>query len=976
MAHYRSFSLVVLCALFVGLLCAFLPSADAAASVCTAATPLKNGDAVNVAVLVWLIDQPTGVYKGRLRDTKATTIAGYGVDLIQPWSLGVDLYVEMFRAQGGKVRLPSQELVNVNFVYINLAGADGTALQADYATYYSTSTLPLFMASGTYAFATNTNPFNAYIRSTNPLLLNALFGITQPFTYIIIPPLFADDFVPTFMNNIEDSQSHVVVHSFLTAKDLFICDGLTTGSATPDCLQYNRTRRGGARRFETLFSTMFDSTMNQNAALDSFHTLGVKSVVIIREAPAASTFSKYAGEEAQTSAEQLNVDVLGDEIAFTTIMACDPAKPDTNGPNCPPYSLGSKYNSQTQIFPNDRTPDDVAAELLALNADALVILANPSSAASWTFSRLFAGMRKVGYTPKAISWGGGPEAGVTNFMEDPTDIIGTWTTKPWDDRLKGPSYKNRGSDTQFEILPANLTHDGPAVFADAFDAAFGPMAPGGQHAMYRSHWREGTYPAIGWGTMNMVQKLIEISGTLEVPSILNSAKSLSTPGVYHQVQFDQYGRTARVNEMLVQITDVDLTTGKRPLLISPYNIGSTPVFPLPTWPERVFDPRFYSEASEKIVIAVNSVLIVLCLLLVGVVLANWRTPVIRAATPSFCLLIILGGIMMLISNYFSTLVVNGSHCSAYVWFLTIGFTIIFSALFIKTFRVWKIFHGSKLQVLKMKDSELLMYVGAFVLMDIIINAAWTGAIGMDTRLVVVDVNRPSKNYLTCDYDQADGAIYTHVALKGLMLLAGVVLTWNVRNVPSSFNESVSIGVAIYNCSFVVCFIIPIISAELGGRETTFLIRAFAIMFVVTSTLCLLYIPKMMNLASANGVQRHDAKGVGSGVGTRILSSEGTHTKTGEAVKTPFFDQPNTPGKSTRVVNVGENKSFNNPNGVNQSVGGNDREALDRPKSKSTIQTTRVAGEGGAPAASSTPEGPPMRYLVREPTQPMDAVEMA
>ena len=79
------------------------------------------------------------------------------------------------------------------------------------------------------------------------------------------------------------------------------------------------------------------------------------------------------------------------------------------------------------------------------------------------------------------------------------------------------------------------------------------------------------------------------------------------------------------------------------------------MFPAPTWSEREFSPSFYSEANEKVMIAINSICIFLTLMLVGVVVWNWKTPVIRAATPSFCLVIIAGGVMMLMSNYFNTL---------------------------------------------------------------------------------------------------------------------------------------------------------------------------------------------------------------------------------------------------------------------------------------------------------------------------------
>ena len=100
------------------------------------------------------------------------------------------------------------------------------------------------------------------------------------------------------------------------------------------------------------------------------------------------------------------------------------------------------------------------------------------------------------------------------------------------------------------------------------------------------------------------------------------------------------------------------------------------------------------------------------------------------------------------------------------------------------FSIWRIFQAQKLQVVKMKDRDLLIALSMFLLIDVIINAVWQGAAGMDSSRVTVDPLRPSYDYLRCDLDSALPAIYTHLAVKGLMLLSGIILTWAVRHVPS------------------------------------------------------------------------------------------------------------------------------------------------------------------------------------------------
>jgi hypothetical protein len=50
----------------------------------------------------------------------------------------------------------------------------------------------------------------------------------------------------------------------------------------------------------------------------------------------------------------------------------------------------------------------------------------------------------------------------------------------------------------------------------------------------------------------------------------------------------------------------------------------------------------------------------------------------KSATPSFCISILLGGIMCLISTYFASLHTNDDQCAANAWLLTAGFTLMFA----------------------------------------------------------------------------------------------------------------------------------------------------------------------------------------------------------------------------------------------------------------------------------------------------------
>ena len=88
----------LLLALLASCLCS-PPTPVSAALVCTDVEPLTGGanSTIHVAVLVWLIGQPHGLFRGQLTDTPATSVPGFGQILSQPYMLG-----QGARTRGGR----------------------------------------------------------------------------------------------------------------------------------------------------------------------------------------------------------------------------------------------------------------------------------------------------------------------------------------------------------------------------------------------------------------------------------------------------------------------------------------------------------------------------------------------------------------------------------------------------------------------------------------------------------------------------------------------------------------------------------------------------------------------------------------------------------------------------------------------------------------------------------------------------------
>ena len=119
--------------------------------------------------------------------------------------------------------------------------------------------------------------------SKNQTLLEEKFGITNglPFTFILQPQLSRDPLNNILLDNfgVEDMQSHIVFNTLNAGAPAVRCDGLPTAqSLTQDCNATSfdfrssstpgffppRLRRGGDRRYKTMFGALFDSDRTSN----------------------------------------------------------------------------------------------------------------------------------------------------------------------------------------------------------------------------------------------------------------------------------------------------------------------------------------------------------------------------------------------------------------------------------------------------------------------------------------------------------------------------------------------------------------------------------------------------------------------------------------------------------------------------------------------------------------------------------------
>ncbi|CAM1321031.1 GABBR2 (predicted) [Pycnogonum litorale] len=201
-------------------------------------------------------------------------------------------------------------------------------------------------------------------------------------------------------------------------------------------------------------------------------------------------------------------------------------------------------------------------------------------------------------------------------------------------------------------------------------------------------------------------------------------------------------------------------------------------------------------------------------------------------------------------------------CAARAWVLMSGFTLAFGSMFSKTWRVHTIFTDIKLNKKVIKDYQLFFIVGVLLMVDIVILTAWQifdpfyrettqlqpleSSSSSDEVKIIPEIEACRSDYMTIFL----GSIY---AYKGLLMIFGCFLAWETRHVSiPALNDSKYVGMSVYNV-VIMCSTGAAISFVLKDQQdASFIIISIFIIFCTTGTLCLVFVPKLVELKRSPG----------------------------------------------------------------------------------------------------------------------------
>lgn len=235
-------------------------------------------------------------------------------------------------------------------------------------------------------------------------------------------------------------------------------------------------------------------------------------------------------------------------------------------------------------------------------------------------------------------------------------------------------------------------------------------------------------------------------------------------------------------------------------------------------------------------------------------------PKVRAAQPIFLFCLCCGTFLVALSTIFVTwgepmsVSALDAACIADPWFLSIGLTTIFAALFSKIWRIDRVYRNARaFRRVTVRARDVLWPFLILLAVNLVILIVWTILFPTKWTEVTLDKDpygRVTSVRYTCypeqdAYEGSMACLYVLLAVSAFALLLLNIVSYRARHLPSEFNETTYIGMTnlILLEALVIC--LPLIMASRGQRAGFIATRTLLNFVICLGVLLPTFIPKFI-----------------------------------------------------------------------------------------------------------------------------------
>jgi len=245
-----------------------------------------------------------------------------------------------------------------------------------------------------------------------------------------------------------------------------------------------------------------------------------------------------------------------------------------------------------------------------------------------------------------------------------------------------------------------------------------------------------------------------------------------------------------------------------------------------------------------------------------------KSQVLKTSQPEFIGLLGLGGLVCSLSPLILLGSITTTKCQAHPWVFHCSFTVMIGSIFVKTYRIWRIFECKKFAhvIVTTKDSfRMLAIILSFL---VFILGLWF-ILYAPTKISVWKTVPSVGSVQNSSCTTASYFIAIIVFVEVAVVLLACFFSFQIRKVPDNFSETQYIMLAVYSITFI--FGVASIVAYLSDRNSLkILLHGISTSLSCTIAMGALFLPKLIIQYHEYHVQSQQTEEAGGGAVERNM----------------------------------------------------------------------------------------------------------
>ncbi|KAI9164617.1 hypothetical protein H9P43_008476 [Blastocladiella emersonii ATCC 22665] len=250
---------------------------------------------------------------------------------------------------------------------------------------------------------------------------------------------------------------------------------------------------------------------------------------------------------------------------------------------------------------------------------------------------------------------------------------------------------------------------------------------------------------------------------------------------------------------------------------------------IPDWRPKYVEILPDERSAGVIIVSTLTGLVIAAVVVAWVaIVVNRKSKRVRHLGLPFTAVLCIGIVMCLSASFLMAGRPTPLKCEAQYWVMILGYSLTLSSLWIRSYRLWKIFDRVLTKSTAVRTRPLLFRMLALPVLQIILLIIHSAT----SPLQAAPLISGSTIQYQCKASSAGGTALLYVAagIDGLLLVLLAYLSFKIRRIHSSYQDTMWIAYLMHHLLIAACIAIPVIVLFSTATIVTYYVRAVAVIY--------------------------------------------------------------------------------------------------------------------------------------------------